>query len=116
MMKLQDVFVGPYLVGVERQDEPLADRWGEDLVGLDEFAGLLPHVLDVEHVVQVAVLVGDEVEHQVAVGLVRVDVVKNHQGVAVETSGHRLSCFSVDDVEQSLRGRNTGVKLSIDFV
>lgn len=99
--------VCPYLVDVERQDEPLADWRGEGLVGLGEFAGLLPHVLDVEHVVQVAVLVGDEVEHQVAVVLIRVDVVKNHQGVAVETSGHRLSCFSVDDVEQSLQRDET---------
>ena len=87
---------------VERQDEPLADRWREAFVGLDEAVGLLCHVLDVEHVVQVAVLVGDQVKHHVAVGLVRVDVVKNHQGVAIETSGHCLARLSVDDVEQSL--------------
>ena len=88
---------------VERQDEPLDDRRGEAGVGLDEVAGLLPHVLDVEHVVQVAVLVADQVEHHVAVVLVGVDVVEDHQGVAIETRGDGLPCLSVDDVEQGLR-------------
>ena len=91
-----------YLVGVERQDEPPADRRREVLVGLLELAGLLLHVLDIEHVVQVAVVVADEVEHHVSIGLVRIDVVENHQGVTVETGGHGLSCLSVDDVKQSL--------------
>jgi len=89
------------LVDVERQDEPLDDRRGEAVVGLDEVAGLLSHVLDVEHVVQVAVLVADQVEHHVAVVLVSVDMVKDHHGVAIETRGDCLPGLSVDDVEQS---------------
>lgn len=95
---------------VERQDEPLADRRAEAFIGLHEAAGVLSHVLDVEHVVQVAVLVGDKVEHHVVVDLVCVYVVKNHQGVAIEASGHRLSCLSVDDVKQGL-GRETVILL-----
>lgn len=87
----------------ERQDEPLGDGRWEAAVGLDEAAGLLSHVLDVEHVVQVAVLVADQVEHHVVVVLVGVDVVEDHQGVAVETRGNRLSRLSVYDVEQRLR-------------
>lgn len=48
-----------YLVGIDRQDEPLADRGREAFVGLDEAADFLFYVLDVEHVVQATVLVAD---------------------------------------------------------
>lgn len=88
---------------VERQDEPLAERRAETFVVLDELVGVLPHVLDVEHVVHAAVLVADEVEHHVVVFLVRVNVMEDHQGVTIETCGHFLSCLPVDDVKQSLR-------------
>lgn len=100
-----------YLVDVERQDEPLARRCGEAIfIGLDEAAHVPFYVLDVEHVVQAAVLVADQVKHQVAVSLVCVDVVKNHQGVPVETSRHCLSRRSVDDVKKGL-GRKGSVQL-----
>lgn len=89
----------------ERQNKSLADRWGEFLVGVDEAVGFLFHVLDVEHVVQVAVFVADQVEHHMVVGLVGVDVVENHQCVGIETGAHLLSCVSVDDVKQCLGQR-----------
>ncbi len=91
----------------ERQDEPLAHGRTEALVGLDEAARLLSHVLDVEHVVQVAVFVADEVKHHVAIRLICIDVVENHQGVTIETSGHGLSCVSVDDVKNGLKKKKT---------
>lgn len=43
--------------------------------------------------------------------LVCVDVVKNHHGVPVETSGHRLSRRSVDDVKQGLGQKRGSVWL-----
>lgn len=91
-----------YPLDVERQDEPLADGRAEDLVGLGEGLALSPHVLDVEHVVQVAVFVGDEVEHHVTFVFVRVDVVEGHESVGVVTRGHGLPGLSVEDVDQSL--------------
>lgn len=91
-----------YLLDVQREDEPLADRRGEGLVGLDEGAGVLSDVPDVEHVVEAAVAVGDQVAHQVPAVLVRVDVVENHQRVSVETGGDGLSCRPVDDVKEGL--------------
>lgn len=95
-------WVQVYLVDVERQNESLTNRWREVLVGLDEGVGVLCHVVEVEHVIQVAVLVGDQVKHHVAVLLVGVDVMENHQSVTIVTGGHSLSCLSVDDVKQSL--------------
>lgn len=75
-------------------------------MGLDEAAVVLPQVLQVEHVVQVAVLVADQVEHQVLVVFVRVDVVEKHEAVPVETGGHHISCCSIDDVKQGLERRS----------
>lgn len=96
------VFLKRYLVDVERHDKPLADWRAEFLVGLHEVAGVLSHVPDVEHIVQAAVLIGDHVEHHVSVLLIGVNVVENHQGVPVVTSGYCLSRLPVDDVEQRL--------------
>lgn len=98
-----------YLVHVQREDEPLADRWGEALVGLDELVRVPPDVPDVEHVVQAAVAVGDEVAHQVASVLVRVDVVKDDQSVTIETGGDGLSCRPVDDVKDGLEQEGLGL-------
>lgn len=95
-----------HLAGVERQDEPLAHRRRAVLVALHQGLALLPHVAQVEHVVQVAVAVGDQVEDHVAVGLVGVDVVEDHQWVAVETGGDGLPRLLVNDVKQSLGGVN----------
>lgn len=63
---------------IERQDESLTNRWRKFLVFLDEGTGVLFHVVKVEHVVQVAVLVGDHVEDHVAVLLVGVDVMEDN--------------------------------------
>lgn len=79
-------------MGAERQDEPLAGRWREALVGLDEAAGRLCHVLDVEHVVQVAVFVGDQVEHHVVVVLVGVDVVEDVESRRSELVAAHVTC------------------------
>ena len=97
----------PHLVGAERQHESLAGRWREALAALGEAAGFLFHVLHVEHVVQAAVFVADHVEHQVVVVLVGVDVVEDHQGVAIETGLNRPARLSVDDVKQRLGKKET---------
>lgn len=91
-----------YLVGVQREDEPLADWWGEGVVGLDEGACVLSEVSDVEHVVEAAVAVADQVAHQVAAVLVCVDVVEHDQRVSIEAGGDSLSCRSTDDVKEGL--------------
>lgn len=91
-----------YLFDVQWEDEPLADWWGEALVGMDEGADVLSDVPDVEHVVEAAVAVGDQVAHQVAAVLVRIDVVENHQCISIETGGDSLSCRPVDDVKEGL--------------
>lgn len=80
-----------YLFGVQWEDEPLTDWWGKALVGMDEGAGVLSDVPDVEHVVEAAVAVGDQVAHQVAAVLVRVDVVENYHRISIETGGDSLS-------------------------
>lgn len=102
-----------YLVDVERQDEPLADWGRKDFVGLDEAAGVVSHVLDIEHIVQVAVLVADQVEHHVTVVLIGIDVVEDHQGIAIETGGEGLPCLFVDEVQQGL-GRREKDHMVID--
>lgn len=61
-------------------------------------------VLDVEHVIEAAVAVADHVKHQVAILLVRVDVVEDYQGVAVEAGRQCLARRPVDHVEQGLPG------------
>lgn len=102
-----------YLRDVERQDKPLADRRREAGVGLDEALGRLSQVADVEHVVQVSVPIGDQVKHHVVVLLVRVDVMEDHQGVAVETGRNHLPCLSVDEVKQGLKERR-GMRVTTD--
>lgn len=97
-----------YLVDVQREDKPLADWWGEALVGLDEGVCVLSDIPDVEHVVEAAVAVGDQVAHQLAAVLVCVDVVENYQRVPVETGGDGLSCRSVDDVKEGLEQNGWG--------
>lgn len=92
----------PYLVGLQWEDKPLANWWGEALVGLDEGAGVLSDVSDVEQLVEAAVLVGDQVAYQVAGVLVCVDVVEQYQCIPIETGGDGLSCRSVDDVKEGL--------------
>lgn len=92
-----------YLVDVQRQDESLADRRGELLVGLDEVVRFLGHVVEVEHVVQVAVIVGDDVEHDVVVVFVGVDVMENHQSIGSVAKRFNLSCLYVDDVKERLK-------------
>lgn len=76
-------------------------------MALDEVASLFFDVLQVEHVVQVAVRVTDQVKHHMAVILIGIDVVKNHQGIGMKTCGDFLSCFSIDDMKKSLQ-KKTG--------
>lgn len=105
-MYLQDSWslIYIYLVNSERQDESLADWWGDvDLVALNEFLGFLSQVRKVEHFIQIAVFVGDHVKHYMAVVLVGVDMVENHQGIGVELGGHSLPSLLVDQVDQRLK-------------
>lgn len=99
---------GLYLVDVQWEDKPLADRWTEALIGLHELVCVPSEVSDVEHVVEAAVTVGDEVTHQVSAVLVRVDVVENYQGITMETGGDRLSCCPVDNVKEGLEQKGLG--------
>lgn len=71
-------------------------------MGLDEVAGVFFQVLEIEHVVQVAVFVADQVKHHMAVVLVGIDVVENHQGISIKVGRDDLSCLFIDDMKQSL--------------
>lgn len=97
-----------YLLDAERQDEPLAEGRGELLVGVDEVVRLVCHVVKVEHVVQVAVLVGDDVEHHVAVLLVGIDVMEDHQSISVVLKGCCFPRLYIDDMKERLQRKNIG--------
>lgn len=85
----------------------MANGWGELLVCLNEAVGFLSYVVEVEHVIQVAVLVGDDVKHHMPIFLIGIDVMENHQSITIKAGGHRFSCLFIDDVKQSLERETT---------
>lgn len=69
--------------------------------------GVLLQLVQVEHVVKAVILVGDDVEHHVAVFLVSVHVMVHDHCSGVKLRLQLFACLSVDQVEQSLSEKRT---------
>lgn len=93
-----------YLVYVERKDKPLACWSREVLVGLYKLCDILLHVVYVEHIVQIAVLVCNQVKDDMAIILISIDVMEDHKWVCVELCFHSFPSLPIDQMDQCLCG------------
>lgn len=89
-----------YLVHAEGHGEPLKGGDGGELEVLFK---VLVQVVQVETLVEAAVLVGDDIKQKAAVLLVGIDVMKNHHRVRVKLGGYGLPSPLVNYVNVSLK-------------
>lgn len=88
-----------YLGRVQGHSEPPEDRYGGEPGVLLE---VLVQVGQVEELVQIAVLVGDDIKQEAAVLFVGIDVMEDHHGVRVKLGWHGLPGPLVNDVNVGL--------------
>lgn len=90
---------------MQRKDKPLA-RWSREvLVVLYKLVNILLHVVDVEHIVQIAVLVCDQVKDNMVIFLISIDVMEDHKWVSVVLCAHSFPSLPIDQMEQCLLGK-----------
>lgn len=93
-----------YLVYVERKDKPLACWSREVLVGLYKMCNILLHVVEIEHIVQIAVLVRNQVKDDMAIFFISIDVMEDHKWVCVVLCFHSFPSLPIDHMDQCLCG------------
>lgn len=93
-----------YLVYVERKDKPLTCWSREVLVGLYKLGDILLHVVYIEHIVQIAVLVCNQVKDDMAIFLIGIDVMEDHKWVCIVLRAHSFPSLPIDQMDQCLCG------------